>query len=614
MAIGERRYRYNAEHRPVTLTVNGRLKATWAYNAFGERVKQTRYANGHTQVRYFLYDGHHRTATADAGGTVLSQIVYVGPRPIARLAGRRIQAIHADALDAPIAVTDAAGQTLWSASYAAFGRARVHVQKIRFSLRRPGQYADGVPGVYYNYFRDYDTATGRYLTADPSGLNGGLNPYAYVGANPLNRIDPIGLRPISVDAGGTPVPAGTPTKPSAEDAASIKRDVVLNSARAVLTNDYHDKVGLQLLTEVFSAQNIAALLAIQLVPGLDVYVDYTIVVANGVEGAYFVWELASIARAMHATGVCETAALVGLGRRLAQAVERGGAALGGSLSVSRKINELMRGIKTVAQASTRLAKSATGKALGYLSRGWSTVRGVFGKSKPKPERRPVANEPPKRLPAPPRTAVLRQEDLSTIVANRFPQSAHPGPGRFNNDISLKTISATIKDAVKSGTARTRRGEDGTQETVYTYDTGKPVGVDAEGNPTNKIEVVVREDGTVRDAGPHTSTHRASTAGGTGAKFANNKRLTDHYDRHGKDFGARNKNEYQKQADAFLTGKKNSDTLEGTRSDGDIVRYNEKTDEFGILSKDGVIRTYYKPDPVRHGYPTNKAYFYAQLRR
>ena len=46
----------------------------------------------------------------------------------------------------------------------------------------------------YNFYRTYDPTTGRYLEPDPIGLGGGPNPFAYALGNPVNFVDPLGLR------------------------------------------------------------------------------------------------------------------------------------------------------------------------------------------------------------------------------------------------------------------------------------------------------------------------------------------------------------------------------------------------------------------------------------
>jgi len=67
--------------------------------------------------------------------------------------------------------------------------------------------------------RDYDAQTGRWTAKDPIGFNGGdSNLFAYVGGDPINAIDPLGLLPSSCtatpqsavicgDAGGAMSPA-----------------------------------------------------------------------------------------------------------------------------------------------------------------------------------------------------------------------------------------------------------------------------------------------------------------------------------------------------------------------------------------------------------------------
>jgi len=91
-------------------------------------------------------------------------------------------------------MTDENQNVVWQADHKPFGESTITVATIENNLRFPGQYFDAESGLHYNYFRYYDPETGRYITSDPIGLNGGVNTYAYVGGNPLSRIDPYGLR------------------------------------------------------------------------------------------------------------------------------------------------------------------------------------------------------------------------------------------------------------------------------------------------------------------------------------------------------------------------------------------------------------------------------------
>jgi RHS repeat-associated protein len=64
---------------------------------------------------------------------------------------------------------------------------------FEFNLRFPGQYLDTETGLHYNYFRDYEAQTGRYVEPDPIGVTTGPWLYPYANGNPMYFIDPRGL-------------------------------------------------------------------------------------------------------------------------------------------------------------------------------------------------------------------------------------------------------------------------------------------------------------------------------------------------------------------------------------------------------------------------------------
>ena len=118
--------------------------------------------------------------------------------------GDSVYLIHADHLSTPRAVTDIMGTVVWRWDIGmdkglsnVFGENEPttdsSAEPIEFNLRFPGQYRDATGIVNYNYFRDYEPGTGRYVESDPVGLLGGTSTYGYALSNPLKWSDSKGL-------------------------------------------------------------------------------------------------------------------------------------------------------------------------------------------------------------------------------------------------------------------------------------------------------------------------------------------------------------------------------------------------------------------------------------
>lgn len=148
-----------------------------------------------------------RVTPSDPGET--HHVLYFAGRPVAQLStGSGTETwryLTTDHLGTPWIATDTAGSELWHGPFEPFGRDRWAGTNLAASaedvfLRFPGQWDDEAwleatrgAGVYYNLYRWYHPATGRYSRPDPLGRGGDPHAYLYARANPLGLIDPLGL-------------------------------------------------------------------------------------------------------------------------------------------------------------------------------------------------------------------------------------------------------------------------------------------------------------------------------------------------------------------------------------------------------------------------------------
>lgn len=211
-------YAYNDQGRLNEVRNPTNLYANYSYNALGQRILKRIFSANKaatpTATYSYLYgvDGQllgQKIYNSTGKPSKAQYWVWLDGQPIAGIeleySGKGAVSknsqyyLHSDHLNTPRMATNQNKTLLWSWNSDAFGTGGVngdaHGNKpsLDMPLRFPGQIYDAHTAMNYNYFRDYDPNTGRYIQSDPIGLKGGINTYTYVGGNPITRKDPMGL-------------------------------------------------------------------------------------------------------------------------------------------------------------------------------------------------------------------------------------------------------------------------------------------------------------------------------------------------------------------------------------------------------------------------------------
>lgn len=197
---GDWQYAYDLAGRLGSATRAGSAQASYRHNAAGQRVLQQ---VGTDKKLHLHGEGGEWLGSYGATGTPAQQVVWLGSRPVGLIQAGKVLYIESDHLGSPRAVIDPERDVAvwrWSLLGEAFGNGASAEDPDQdgthqiFDLRFPGQVADDASGLTYNYFRDYEPATGRYAQSDPIGLLGGASTFGYVLSSPLSGRDAFGLQ------------------------------------------------------------------------------------------------------------------------------------------------------------------------------------------------------------------------------------------------------------------------------------------------------------------------------------------------------------------------------------------------------------------------------------
>jgi RHS repeat-associated protein len=233
--IGSDTYSYNAADELEKATDKKTTEATYSYNEVGERIKTEPASGPAWKYGYnqagdltsvtrlkgtetpaiedtYTYNGDGlRTAETRSGATTYlawdtaetlplilndgtnSYIYGPGGLPVEQIANTgTIVYLHHDQQGSTRLLTNTAGEKVGSITYDAFGNILEQKGASTTPMGYDGQYTNADTGLVYLRAREYDPATGQFLSVDPM-YEQTREAYTYSGGNPVNRTDASGL-------------------------------------------------------------------------------------------------------------------------------------------------------------------------------------------------------------------------------------------------------------------------------------------------------------------------------------------------------------------------------------------------------------------------------------
>lgn len=232
-------YQYDALNRLTNVVVrtNGAPVLACRYDGLGRRVEAIR--SGTNTERYVYFPGSFLVLAVLDGSNNVKSVFTQGPDLSGILGGAggiggalsqidyggvgNTNFLHADAMGNIVLATDPSRVVTATIYYGPFGKPIVQAGAFRPRFLYSSKEWEGTVGLYYFGYRLYSPALGQWLSRDPLGEQADPlhNLYRCVGNNPLNAVDPDGLRIYAVQGS---YPWGSKLKFASGEASYYKAD------------------------------------------------------------------------------------------------------------------------------------------------------------------------------------------------------------------------------------------------------------------------------------------------------------------------------------------------------------------------------------------------------
>jgi RHS repeat-associated protein len=194
---GARVLSYDVYNRLLSVTGTG-VNLKLIYDPEGRLAKYS--TDGGTKYQTYLYDGTNLIGEYSAKGSLQRRYVHgTGvDEPLVWYEGANLKTKRffvQNYQGSVIGYTDASGNLSELYKYGPYGEPKNAANTESWTgsrFRYTGQTMIAKAKLYYYKARVYDPVYGRFLQTDPIGGDDDLDLYAYVGGDPINKIDPTG--------------------------------------------------------------------------------------------------------------------------------------------------------------------------------------------------------------------------------------------------------------------------------------------------------------------------------------------------------------------------------------------------------------------------------------